>query len=156
MEDDKLESSNNETDSEKQLDLFSQNPHNFSSLESVDLTNILGTLNSASITFASIPSSPLLTVPANYQYNNVNYGFQSTNQLHPSLQVTGKVNVDGENADIILNGHSLREFMSKLESRLAILQPNPEKLEQFEALKKAYEHYKLLESLCEIQDKNEE
>jgi hypothetical protein len=35
-----------------------------------------------------------------------------------------------------------------MEQRLAILVPDPAKLEKFEALKKAYEHYKTMESLC--------
>ena len=50
--------------------------------------------------------------------------------------------------DIKIDGHSLKEFMKKMEQRLAILVPDPKKLEKFEALKKAYEHYKTMESLC--------
>lgn len=156
MDDDKLESSNTESDSEAPSGYYS-NPHNynFPVFETVDINSILGNLSTASLTFSTTPG---LTLPNsnNYYASNVQYGFQSPAQLHPSLQVTGKVKIDGENADIIINGRSLTDFMSKLESRLAILQPNPEKLEQFEALKKAYDQYKLLESLCEIQKKEEE
>jgi hypothetical protein len=50
--------------------------------------------------------------------------------------------------DIKIDGKSLKEFMKKMEQRLAILVPDPKKLEKFEALKKAYEHYKTMESLC--------
>jgi hypothetical protein len=50
--------------------------------------------------------------------------------------------------DITVDGKSLKEFMKKMEERLAILVPDPAKLEKFEALKKAYEHYKTIESLC--------
>jgi hypothetical protein len=50
--------------------------------------------------------------------------------------------------DIKVDGKSLKEFMKKMEQRLAILVPDPAKLEKFEALKKAYEHYKTMESLC--------
>lgn len=53
-----------------------------------------------------------------------------------------------EGADIKIGGRSLVKFMETLEERLAILQPDPEKLEKFAALKAAYEHYKLLEALC--------
>ena len=49
---------------------------------------------------------------------------------------------------IAIGGQSLKEFMAKMEQRLSILVPDPKKLEKFEALKKAYEHYKTLESLC--------
>jgi hypothetical protein len=58
--------------------------------------------------------------------------------------------------DIKVDGKSLKEFMTKMEERLAILIPDPSKLEKFEALKKAYEHYKLMESLCQEQPKEEE
>jgi len=51
-------------------------------------------------------------------------------------------------ADVIIGTRSLKTFMEKVEDRLAILQPDPEKLEKFAALKAAYEHYKLLEALC--------
>ena len=58
--------------------------------------------------------------------------------------------------DIKVDGKSLKEFMNKMEERLAILVPDPSKLEKFEALKKAYEHYKLMESLCQEQPKEED
>ena len=62
-----------------------------------------------------------------------------------------------EGADIKIGNKSLKEFMSKMEDRLAILQPDPDKLEKFEALKKAYEHYKTVEALClEDADDNED
>ena len=57
--------------------------------------------------------------------------------------------------DIKIGNKSLSEFMLKMEERLAILVPDPAKLEKFEALKKAYEHYKLMEKLCQ-EDKKED
>jgi len=57
-----------------------------------------------------------------------------------------------EEGDIKIGNRSLKTFMDTMEKRMAILQPDPAKLEKFEALKKAYEHYKHLESLCEIQE----
>lgn len=57
-----------------------------------------------------------------------------------------------EDADIKIGDRSLKTFMDTMEKRLAILQPDPAKLEKFEALKKAYEHYKHLESLCELEE----
>lgn len=66
-----------------------------------------------------------------------------------TLQVNGDADFQG---DIKVKGKSLNEFMETLEKRLAILQPDPAKLEKFEALKKAYDHYKLLEALCQEDD----
>lgn len=62
------------------------------------------------------------------------------------------INEDGismaNDADITIGGQSLKEFMEGVSRRLAILVPDPELLEEFEALKQAYEHYKTLEALC--------
>lgn len=71
---------------------------------------------------------------------------------NPSLHVTGDSKFDG---DIQIKGVSILETLESINKRLAILQPNPDKLKKFEALKKAYEHYKVLESLCEIEEKKE-
>lgn len=44
--------------------------------------------------------------------------------------------------------------MEKVEGRLAILAPNLEKLEHFQALREAYEYYKTLEALCILPKKD--
>ena len=67
----------------------------------------------------------------------------------PSLKVTGNADFEG---DITIKGHSLAKMLEDINKRLAILQPDPAKLEKFEALKKAYDHYKLLEALCHESD----
>jgi len=73
---------------------------------------------------------------------------------------TVNIDTDGidikEGGDIKIEGVSLKEFMTKMEQRLAILVPDPKKLEKFEALKKAYEHYKLMEKLCQEEPKEED
>ena len=61
-----------------------------------------------------------------------------------------------EEGDIKIGDRSLKTFMDTVEKRLSILQPNPKKLKKFEALQKAYEHYKHLERLCEIDDEDED
>ena len=60
-----------------------------------------------------------------------------------------------EEGDIKIGSRSLKTFMDTMEKRMAILQPDPAKLEKFEALQKAYEHYKHLERLCELDDEGE-
>lgn len=74
---------------------------------------------------------------------------------------TSPVNITGSGitmpstADIKIGDKSLSEFMTKMEERLAILVPDPSKLEKFEALKKAYDHYKLMEKLCQEENKED-
>jgi hypothetical protein len=74
----------------------------------------------------------------------------------PTVNITGTGIDMAAGTDISIDGKSLKNFMTKMEERLAILVPDPAKLERFEALKKAYEHYKLMESLCQEQPKEED
>ena len=67
---------------------------------------------------------------------------------------SGTVTVPAD-GDIKIGDRSLKEFMTKMEERMAILVPDPEKLEKFEALKRAYEHYKTMERLCQIEQQDE-
>jgi hypothetical protein len=70
-----------------------------------------------------------------------------------SLQVKGDAEFDG---DVKIKGVSVAKTLEDIQKRLAILVPDPKKLEHFEALKKAYEHYKTLEALCEVPEKKDD
>lgn len=87
-------------------------------------------------------------INANSQWTTGTNGYVSNN---PSTAVNiSNTGIDmAAGTDIKVDGKSLKEFMNKMEERLAILVPDPKKLEQFAALKKAYEHYKLMEKLCQ-------
>jgi len=70
-----------------------------------------------------------------------------------SSSVSSNLNVEGDaefRGDIKWQGRSLGALLEKIESRLAILTPDLDKLEHFAALKKAYDNYKMLEKLCEL------
>ena len=56
----------------------------------------------------------------------------------PTVNITGTGIDMAAGTDISIDGKSLKTFMNKMEERLAILIPDPAKLEKFEALKKAY------------------
>lgn len=60
------------------------------------------------------------------------------------LVVEGDADITG---DIKISGRSLRDFMDQVSRRLAILTPDPARLERYEALRQAYEHYLTLEAL---------
>jgi hypothetical protein len=63
----------------------------------------------------------------------------------PGLHVTSDAEFEG---DIKWKGRSLGNLLQSIEDRLAILpDPDPAKLEKFAALRKAYDHYKLMEKL---------
>ena len=63
--------------------------------------------------------------------------------LFNALQPGGQIKIKKK-----WQGRSLIKLLETIESRLAIIEdPSPEKLEKFEALRKAYEHYKTIERL---------
>jgi hypothetical protein len=107
--------------------------------------------------------SSTITLPNSYTISNGTWGSigassypyitTGTGTSSNSIDVQGDANFEG---DITLKGKSLGKFMETMEKRLAILQPDPKKLKKFQALQKAYEHYKLLEALCEADDENQQ
>lgn len=77
-------------------------------------------------------------------YTVTNATSTSTITIDPTIN-DGDIEVSG---DIKVNGKSLKDFMEKVSDRLSILTPDPKLLEKYDALKEAYEHYKILEKLC--------
>ena len=106
------------------------------------------TLPSSSYTIGSTSSSGQF-------YTSTGTGGHNWNNP-PTVNITGAGIDMAAGTDINIDGKSLKNFMETLEKRLAILIPDPAKLEQFAALKKAYEHYKLMEKLCQESPKEEE
>lgn len=99
-------------------------------------------LNQIDNTSITIDSSTLPDLSGTYITTGVNsnYTYYSNNTLNSNSAVF--------DTDISIKGKSLLKTLDAIQSRLAILDdPSPEKLEKYVALKKAYEHYKLLEKL---------
>ena len=86
-------------------------------------------------------------------YNQPWQNLTMTNNSQQSLNVKGDAEFEGK---VKVKGQDLGEFMETISKRLAILVPDPEKLEHFESLKKAYNHYKMLEKLCELPKEEKE
>ncbi len=98
------------------------------------------TISNGGYTIGSAGSTMYTTGTGTYNLNTT---------TSPSVNISSDGIDMAAGTDIKVDGKSLKEFMSKMEERLAILIPDPKKLEQFAALKKAYEHYKLMEQLCQ-------
>ena len=98
--------------------------------------------------------STITNINSNTQWTTGTSGYSINSNPYTFSNAPATVNIDtngvniAEGGDIKIGGASLKEFMKTMEKRLAILVPDPAKLEKFEALKKAYEHYKTMESLC--------
>jgi hypothetical protein len=61
---------------------------------------------------------------------------------------SGKISIQGENADIDINGKSMLQWMQKVEERLNILTPNSELEKDWDDLRKLGERYRKLEKKC--------
>ena len=64
------------------------------------------------------------------------------------LDQTGRMSLRGENADLDINGKSLKDWMDKVEERLNILTPNPELEKEWDDLRRLGERYRKLEKKC--------
>jgi hypothetical protein len=94
-------------------------------------------------------SNQVLTInTSGSQWTDAHNIISSNNGLHVSSNAT----IEG---NLKVGGVDIGESLKSINQRLAILVPDPKKLEQFEALKRAYQHYKTLEALCDLPEKNE-
>jgi len=64
------------------------------------------------------------------------------------LDQSGRMILRGENADLDINGKSLKDWMEKVEERLNILTPNPELEKEWDELRRLGERYRKLEKKC--------
>ncbi len=70
----------------------------------------------------------------------------------PNSRSNGTIKLEGADADIFVQGKSMKAWMEGVEQRLCILEPKPELLEKYQSLKQAYEHYKTLEAILYEQE----
>ena len=71
-------------------------------------------------------------------------GFNPGMAVNPS----GTIEIKGEDADIKINGKSMKTWMEAVEERLNILTPNPELEKDWDELRKLGERYRALEEKC--------
>jgi hypothetical protein len=123
--------------------------------ETLSIGPLTDTITITGLDYSTMTTS--ITLPQTYTIGSGNGSTYTTSAGYNWSGISASpptvvLNNDGidvkEGGDITVKGRSLSEFMSKMEQRMAILVPDPEKLEKFEALKKAYEHYKTMEALC--------
>jgi hypothetical protein len=115
----------------------------------------IGNLGMGSITF---PTTTTTTIAGGGSGGSGGYGqiltttgtgssWITPGTTQPSIKVSGDAEFEG---DVKVQGQSLVKLLEKIEDRLAILMdPTPERLEKFQALKKAYDNYKLMDKLCQ-------
>ena len=90
--------------------------------------------------------SMLYSTSSSYNWGTVT---ASTNVTGSGLHVSSDAVIEG---DLTVQGISIVKTLEKINERLAILVPDPKKLEKYKALKKAYDNYKTLEALIQEND----
>jgi len=83
---------------------------------------------------------------------NAGAGTSNTSPWATSNQGSTKIHLEGEDADIEINGKSLAQTIQSLEERLNILVPNPKLEKEWEELKELGDKYRKLET--ELKEKS--
>ena len=77
--------------------------------------------------------------------DDLNYDFSDVSMVYNDSHINGKMSLTGERADIEINGKSLKDAITNIEERLAILNINPELEAEFAELKQLGDQYRTLE-----------
>lgn len=121
----------------KEIDISLVNPYDFS-ITSPQWNGISGAYNNYTYNANTTAANPYVNTTLN---GSTISGVTFTDS---KFYVRQDAEFEG---DIKWKGRSLDAALKAIESRLAILTPDPKKLEKYEALRKAYEHYLLMEKL---------
>jgi hypothetical protein len=131
-------------------------------IQPLDLSNIAPLLNTISISGTGAGGTLGIGGASGYQsiYNTAGptYSWNTLNNPGNSnkVHITGAGIEMDEDADITIGGRSMKKMLEGIEHRLSILVPDPKKLQRYEALQQAYEHYKTLEALCNEEQQQED
>ena len=88
-------------------------------------------------------NSPYLAPPVIAISPSQDIGYNNIYSM--SHDIDGKMRITGDDADIEIDGISLKETLHKLQERMAILEPNLELEQEFKELKDIREQYITLE-----------
>lgn len=78
----------------------------------------------------------------------LNIGSSATD-YNMKVEQSGQFDIQGEKADIRINGKSMNKWMEQVEQRLNILTPNPELEKDWDDLRRLGERYRKLEKKCQ-------
>ena len=142
-------------------DTISAQDYNYQTIDlsTIDLSSSI-TMASPVFTISSAPtiSAPTITIGgggaggsggtyANTMWTtNTTAGWNGTSVA--DLNQSGKLSLQGTNADIDINGKSLMKTLEALEERLNMLVPNPELEKEWDDLRRLGNRYRKLEAKC--------
>lgn len=95
-------------------------------------------INWSNLTIAPLTTTQINTLSPSYQF---------------STTVSPKLSLQGDDADIEINGQSLMKMLQSLQHRLGWLQPNAQLEAEWDELRALGERYRELEKICEEKSK---
>ena len=125
-----------------------------------DLNQLTSSINNDTITWGTGTSYPGFgAVPITgggtgtgytYTTNTTSPWIATGTGGNPAMVVSqgGSIEIKGEDADIKINGKSMKTWMEAVEERLNILTPNPELEKDWDELQELGERYRALERKC--------
>ena len=114
-------------------------------------SGLYSTITSAPVTFGpNVSGVNTVLGGTGYTYTtNTTSPFLATGS-NPAMVVnqSGSIDIQGQNADIKINGKSMKTWMEQVEERLNILTPNPKLEADWDELQELGERYRALEQKC--------
>jgi hypothetical protein len=114
----------------------------------IDNSGLYSTITSAPVTFGpNVSGGTGYTYTTNTTSPWIANGITGTN---PAMVVnqSGTIEIKGEDADIKINGKSMKTWMEAVEERLNMLTPNPKLEKDWDELQELGERYRALERKC--------
>ena len=134
-------------------DAISTQDYNYNTIDLTDLNSGI-TMASPVYTMSNTTTTitPTISISgvsgANVGYSNTMWTTGLSGTSAADLNQSGKLSLQGTNADIDINGKSLMKTLEALEDRLNMLTPNPEMEEEWDQLRELGERYRELEQQC--------
>lgn len=128
--------------------------------EHTDITINVGALDTDWLNYSGIDTTITIGNIANPWQMNSTSGAYTTDHYKISdigystsatLSQSGQISLKGDNADIDINGVSLKDFMERVESRLGLLSPDSRLEQEWDELRELGDRYRELEK--EIHDR---
>jgi hypothetical protein len=124
--------------------------------DTITLTNpyTSWTTNTATVDFGNLTPNITIGGGTGFNYSNTAIGGAGVYTVGSAVganwnnTASGVVDLQGENADIKINGKSLVDTLTALEQRLNILTPNPKLEAEWDELRELGERYRELEKQC--------
>ena len=117
-------------------------------LSSLDLSSCMTMGTGGMITASPITISSISPTSSPYLMSTGSISGATWTTQTPTLTVdqSGTIDLEGENADIRVNGESLMETLRGIQDRLNMLKPNTELEAEWDQLRELGEKYRMLEA----------